>query len=65
MGDVKLALLLAGGLDGDAPWPLMLGLALAALFGVGLLARYGRAPGRTALPFAPFFAAGALLALVG
>jgi hypothetical protein len=65
MGDVQLALLLAVGLDVDAPWPLVLNLILAVLGGVGLLARYGRAAGCTALPLAPFLWADALLALRG
>ena len=63
MGDVKLALLLVLGLDGRGPLALLLALALAGGFGVLLFARFGREAGTRALPLAPFFAAGALLAL--
>lgn len=64
MGDVKLALLVAAGLDGRAAAALVLGLLLAAFAGVVLLLRYGRAAGARALPLAPFVAAGAVLALL-
>ena len=42
MGDVKLALLLVLGLDGRAVVALLVALALAAAFGLLLLARFGR-----------------------
>lgn len=64
MGDVKLALLLVLGLDGDALRALALGLALAALAGVALVIRHGRAAWRTSLPLAPFLVAGALLTVI-
>jgi leader peptidase (prepilin peptidase)/N-methyltransferase len=64
MGDVKLALLLVLGLDGRAVVALLVALALAAGFGLLLLARFGRAAASRKLPLAPFFAAGALIALV-
>jgi leader peptidase (prepilin peptidase)/N-methyltransferase len=64
MGDVKLALLIAFGLDGSAPRALLLGLLLAALVGLLLLALRGRQAWRRALPLAPFLAAGALAALL-
>lgn len=64
MGDVKLALVLVLGLDGDALRALALGLVLAALAGFALVIRRGRTAWRTALPMAPFLAAGALLTLV-
>jgi leader peptidase (prepilin peptidase) / N-methyltransferase len=64
MGDVKLALLIAVGLDGHAPGALLLGLALAALAGILLLIARGREGWRRALPLAPFFTVGALAALV-
>ena len=63
MGDVKLALLIAVGLDGHAPDALLLGLALAALAGVLLLVARGREAWRRALPLAPFLTVGALAAL--
>ena len=65
MGDVKLALLLVLGLDGDAPRALAVGVALAALAGCALLIRRGQTAWRSALPLAPFLAAGALLVVIG
>ncbi|MBA3736387.1 MAG: prepilin peptidase [Actinobacteria bacterium] len=64
MGDVKLALLLVLGLDGRGVLALLVALALAACFGVLLVVRHGRAGGSRQLPLAPFFAAGALIALL-
>jgi leader peptidase (prepilin peptidase) / N-methyltransferase len=64
MGDVKLALLVVFGLNADAAQGLLFGLALAALLGALILIRYGRAAGKRALPLAPFFAAGSLLAFL-
>lgn len=64
MGDVKLALLVVFGLNGDAAQGLLFGLALAALLGALIIIRYGRAAGKRALPLAPFVAAGALVALL-
>jgi len=64
MGDVKLALLLALGLDGRAAVALLVALALAAAFGLLLLLRFGRGAASHKLPLAPFFAAGALIALI-
>jgi leader peptidase (prepilin peptidase) / N-methyltransferase len=64
MGDVKLALLLVLGLDGDALRALALGLVLAALAGVALVIRQGRTAWRTSLPMAPFLAVGALLTVI-
>ena len=64
MGDVKLALLLVLGLDGRAVVALLVALALAAAFGLLLLLRFGRGAASRKLPLAPFFAAGALLALI-
>jgi leader peptidase (prepilin peptidase)/N-methyltransferase len=64
MGDVKLALLLVLGLDGDALRALALGLALAALAGMALLVRHGRRAWKTSLPLAPFLVLGALLTVI-
>ena len=64
MGDVKLALLLVLGLDGRGVVALVLALALAAGFGCLLLLRFGGAARSRKLPLAPFFAAGALIALL-
>lgn len=64
MGDVKLALLVLAGLDGSAARALALGVILAALTGLALIAREGRSAGKRSLPLAPFIAAGSLLALL-
>ena len=64
MGDVKLALLLVLGLDGRAVVALLVALALAAGFGLLMLVRFGRSAASRKLPLAPFFAAGALIALI-
>ena len=64
MGDVKLALLLVLGLDGRAVLALLVTLALAAAFGLLLFLRFGRPAASRKLPLAPFFAAGALIALI-
>jgi leader peptidase (prepilin peptidase)/N-methyltransferase len=64
MGDVKLALLVVLGLNGDAAQGLLFGLALAALLGALIILRYGRAAGKRGLPLAPFIAAGALVAFL-
>lgn len=66
-GDVRFSPLLGAytGWSGmaDVVDGLFLGFALGAVFGVTLMA-VGRAGRRTALPFGPFLAAGALLAIV-
>ncbi|MFL5958660.1 MAG: prepilin peptidase [Gaiellaceae bacterium] len=64
MGDVKLALLLVIGLDGRAVLALLVALALAAGFGLLVFVRFGRSAASRNLPLAPFFAAGALIALI-
>jgi leader peptidase (prepilin peptidase) / N-methyltransferase len=64
MGDVKLALLLVLGLDGRAVVALLVALALAAALGLLLFLRFGRSAASRKLPLAPFFAAGALIALI-
>jgi leader peptidase (prepilin peptidase) / N-methyltransferase len=64
MGDVKLALLLVLGLDGDALRALALGLVLAALAGLALLMRQGRTAWRTSLPLAPFLVVAALITVI-
>jgi leader peptidase (prepilin peptidase)/N-methyltransferase len=64
MGDVKLALLLVVALAGRSALALVAALALAALFGVVVLLVYGRAGAQRRLPLAPFFAAGALIAVL-
>ena len=64
MGDVKLALLLVLGLDGNALRALALGLAFAALAGLLRVIRDGGTAWRVSLPLAPFLAAGALIAVI-
>jgi len=64
LGDVKFALLL-GAVLGVAVIP-ALGVAFAAgaLLGIVMIARHGAAARKRAVPFGPFLAAGALVALV-
>jgi leader peptidase (prepilin peptidase) / N-methyltransferase len=64
MGDVKLALLILAGLDGSAARAIALGLVLAALAGLCIIARYGRRAVGRSLPLAPFLTAGSLPALL-
>lgn len=63
MGDVKLALLIGALLGKTTPVGIMLGLLLALVPSVVLLARHGGRARRLAIPFAPFLAAGAVVAL--
>lgn len=64
LGDVKLALLM-GAVLGVAVIPaLALAFLAGALLGAGLLVRHGSAARRMAIPFGPFLAGGALVALV-
>jgi leader peptidase (prepilin peptidase)/N-methyltransferase len=64
MGDVKLVLLLLCGLDGSTPRAVIFGIALLALLAAPVVIRRGRAALNSALPLAPFLAAGSLLALL-
>ena len=63
MGDVKLALLIGALLGVTTPVGIMLGLLLALVPSAVLLARHGASARRHAIPFAPFLAAGAVVAL--
>jgi leader peptidase (prepilin peptidase)/N-methyltransferase len=63
MGDVKLALLIGALLGVTTPVGLMLGLLLALVPSVVLLARHGAGARKLGIPFAPFLAAGAVVAL--
>jgi leader peptidase (prepilin peptidase)/N-methyltransferase len=63
MGDIKGALLIALALGAAAVPALVIGLGLAAATGAALMLRHGRSALVTALPLAPFLAAGAALAL--
>jgi leader peptidase (prepilin peptidase) / N-methyltransferase len=63
MGDVKLALLLGAMLGRTVPVGLMLGMVAALVPSLVLLARHGSAARKMAIPFAPFLAFGAVIAL--
>jgi leader peptidase (prepilin peptidase) / N-methyltransferase len=63
MGDVKLALLIGALLGKTTPVGIMLGLLLALVPSAVLLVRHGARARRLAIPFAPFLAAGAVVAL--
>jgi leader peptidase (prepilin peptidase) / N-methyltransferase len=63
MGDVKLALLLGAMLGRLVGVGLMLGMIAALIPSVVLLARHGSAARKMGIPFAPFLALGALIAL--
>jgi leader peptidase (prepilin peptidase)/N-methyltransferase len=63
MGDVKLALLIGAMLGREAAVALMLATLLALIPSAVLFARHGRRARKLAIPFAPFLAAGALVAL--
>jgi leader peptidase (prepilin peptidase)/N-methyltransferase len=63
MGDVKLALLIGALLGRTTPVGIMLGLFLALIPSLFLFARHGTGARKLAIPFAPFLAAGAVIAL--
>jgi leader peptidase (prepilin peptidase) / N-methyltransferase len=63
MGDVKLALLLGAMLGRLVGVGLMLGMLAALVPSVVLLARHGSAARKMGIPFAPFLALGAIVAL--
>jgi leader peptidase (prepilin peptidase) / N-methyltransferase len=63
MGDVKLALLMGAMLGRTVAVALMLGMLLALLPSIVLLARHGAAARKMGIPFAPFLALGSVLAL--
>jgi leader peptidase (prepilin peptidase)/N-methyltransferase len=63
MGDVKLALLLGAMLGRVVGVGLMLGMLAALLPSIVLLARHGSAARKMGIPFAPFLALGAVIAL--
>ena len=63
MGDVKLALLLGAMLGKLVAVGLMAGMVAALVPSVVLLARHGSAARKMGIPFAPFLAVGALVAL--
>jgi leader peptidase (prepilin peptidase)/N-methyltransferase len=63
MGDVKLALLIGALLGRTTPVAMMLALFLALVPTIVLVTRHGARARRLAIPFAPFLAAGAVIAL--
>jgi leader peptidase (prepilin peptidase)/N-methyltransferase len=64
LGDAKFALLL-GGVLGLSVIPAMgVAFAAGALLGIAMIARHGAAARKTAVPFGPFLAAGAVVGLV-
>lgn len=63
MGDVKLALMIGALLGLTAAVALMLGLLFALVPSIVLFARHGAGARRMAIPFAPFLAAGTIVAL--
>jgi leader peptidase (prepilin peptidase)/N-methyltransferase len=63
MGDVKLALLLGAMLGRYVGVGLMFGMLVAIVPSVFLLARHGAAARKMGIPFAPFLALGAVVAL--
>ena len=63
MGDVKLALLLGAMLGRTVPVGMLLGMIAALVPSAVLFARYGSKARKMGIPFAPFLALGALIAL--
>jgi len=63
MGDVKLALLLGAMLGKLVGVGLMVGMLAAMVLAVVLVARHGAAARKMAIPFGPFLAFGAIVAL--
>jgi len=63
MGDVKLALLLGAMLGREVAAALLIGLVAASVPAATLLARQGAAARKAAIPFAPFLALGATVAV--
>jgi leader peptidase (prepilin peptidase)/N-methyltransferase len=63
MGDVKLALLLGAMLGRTVPVGMFLGMLLAMVPSAFLLARHGAAARKMGIPFGPFLALGAVIAL--
>lgn len=63
MGDVKLALLIGVAVGRSVPVALLAGMILALVPSLVLFARHGIAARKLAIPFAPFLAAGGVIAL--
>lgn len=63
MGDVKLVLLLGAGLGKAVVAALIIGTLAAGLVGIGLFAVHGSAARKMAIPYGPFLAFGAAVAV--
>jgi leader peptidase (prepilin peptidase) / N-methyltransferase len=63
MGDVKLALVMGAALGKTVAVAMMLGMVLALVPSVILLARHGSAARKMGIPFGPFLALGSVVAL--
>ncbi len=63
LGDVKLAVLIGAVLGTSVVPALAIAFAAGAALGVAMLLRHGRGARKMAVPFGPFLAAGALVAL--
>jgi len=63
MGDVKLALLMGAMLGKVAAVALILGMVCSVVPSAYLLVRHGRKARKMGIPFAPFLAAGSVIAL--
>ena len=63
MGDVKLAAVMGLYLGRAVAPALLIGFAAGAIFGLGLIARHGSAARKMKVPFGPFLALGAVVAL--
>ena len=63
MGDVKLAAVLGLYLGRAVAPALLIGFAAGAIYGIALIARHGSAARKQKVPFGPFLALGAIVAL--
>ena len=64
MGDVKLALLLGAALGAAVIVAVVVAAVASSLYGVALLLRHGSAARKASMPFGPFLAFGAIVALL-
>ena len=64
MGDVKLGAVMGLYLGRAVAPALLVGFALGALVGIGMMLRHGAAARKRALPFGPFLAAGGVVGLL-
>jgi leader peptidase (prepilin peptidase) / N-methyltransferase len=65
MGDVKLIAVMGLFLGDAALAAVLIALLAGSLVGLALIARHGPAAAKSTIPFGPFLALGALLALLG